>query len=81
VTAVADQSPTVRSPVPRFDESGARHKVQAAEGASNTRNPARVVVGAYTADSVWCNRTEFLHGHDEIVALLTRKWQHTLPLQ
>jgi len=61
--------------VPPFDESGARHKVQAAEDAWNTRDPARVV-GAYTADSVWRNRTEFLHGHDEIVAFLTRKWQH-----
>jgi hypothetical protein len=60
--------------VPPFDESGARHKVQAAEDAWNTRDPARVV-GAYTADSVWRNRTEFVHGHDEIVAFLTRKWQ------
>ncbi len=61
--------------MPPFDESGARHKVQAAEDAWNTRDPARVV-GAYTADSFWRNRTEFLHGHDEIVAFLTRKWQH-----
>jgi nuclear transport factor 2 (NTF2) superfamily protein len=38
--------------VPLFDESRARHEVQAAEGAWNTRDPARVV-GAYTADSVW----------------------------
>jgi nuclear transport factor 2 (NTF2) superfamily protein len=61
--------------VPPFDEPGARHKVQVAEDAWNTRDPERVV-GAYTADSVWRNRTEFVHGHDAIVAFLTRKWQH-----
>jgi nuclear transport factor 2 (NTF2) superfamily protein len=71
---VADQPATDRSFVPPFDESAACHKLQAVEDTWNTRDPARVV-GAYTADSVRRNRTEFLHGPDEIVAF-TRKWQH-----
>jgi len=61
-------------PVPPFDEAGARRKVQAAEDAWNTRDPQRVAA-AYTEDSRWRNRDEFLVGRDEIVAFLTRKWQ------
>ena len=61
-------------PVPPFDEAGARKKVQAAEDAWNTRDPDRVAA-AYTPDSQWRNRDEFLVGRDEIVAFLTRKWQ------
>jgi uncharacterized protein len=63
-----------RLPVPPFDEAGARQKVQAAEDGWNTRDPARVA-GAYTPDSVWRNRSQFLHGRDEIVAFLTAKWE------
>lgn len=63
-----------RPPVPPFDEATARQKVQAAEDAWNTRDPERVA-GAYTADSAWRNRSEFLAGRDEIVAFLTRKWE------
>ena len=63
----------MRPPVPPFDESTARAKVQAAEDAWNTRDPARVAA-AYTPDSVWRNRSEFLTGRDEIEAFLTRKW-------
>ena len=48
-----------------------------AEDAWNTRAPARVAQ-AYTADSVWRNRTEFLQGHAAIEAFLTRKWQREL---
>ncbi len=62
-----------RPPLPPFDEAGARQKVQAAEDAWNSRDPERVA-GAYTADSVWRNRSEFVQGRDEIVAFLTRKW-------
>ena len=62
-----------RYPVPPFDAASARQKVQAAEDAWNTKEPERVA-GAYTPDSQWRNRSEFVTGHDEIVAFLTRKW-------
>ena len=58
-----------RPPLPPFTEASARQKVLAAEGAWNTRDPERVA-GAYTIDSVWRNRSEFIQGKDEIVAFL-----------
>ena len=67
-------SPAPRPPLPPFDEDSARAKVQAAEDAWNTRDPERVAA-AYTPDSRWRNRSEFLTGRDEIVAFLTRKWE------
>ena len=60
--------------VPPFDAETARLKVQAAQDAWNSRDPVRVAA-AYTPDSVWRNRSEFVTGTDEIVAFLTRKWQ------
>ena len=66
-----------RRPVPPFTEETARAKVQAAEDAWNTRDPQRVA-GAYTADTVWRNRSEHVHGRDEVVAFLTRKWAREL---
>jgi uncharacterized protein (TIGR02246 family) len=63
----------MRPPVPPFTEETARQKVQAAEDAWNTRDPERVAA-AYTQDSQWRNRDEFLDGRDEIVAFLRRKW-------
>ncbi|MGI5506877.1 nuclear transport factor 2 family protein [Lentzea sp. CA-135723] len=60
--------------VPPFTAETARLKVQAAQDAWNTKDPVRVA-GAYTPDSVWRNRSEFVHGTDEIVAFLTRKWE------
>ena len=66
-----------RPPLPPFDEASARAKVQAAEDAWNTRDPERVAA-AYTPDSVWRNRDEFLTGRAEIVAFLTRKWAREL---
>jgi nuclear transport factor 2 (NTF2) superfamily protein len=66
-----------RPPYPPFDEDSARIKVQAAEDAWNTRDPERVAQ-AYTPDSVWRNRDQFVTGRSEIVALLTRKWQREL---
>ena len=62
-----------RPPVPPFDEESARKKVQAAEDAWNTCDPDRVAM-AYTEDSDWRNRDEFLTGRDEIRAFLARKW-------
>jgi len=64
----------MRPPLPPFTEETARQKVQAAEDAWNTRDPARVA-GAYTEDSEWRNRDEFLRGREAIVAFLTRKWE------
>ncbi|MEV6239643.1 nuclear transport factor 2 family protein [Lentzea sp. NPDC051838] len=60
--------------VPPFDADTARLKVRAAQDAWNTRSPERVA-GAYTPDSVWRNRSEFVRGTDEIVAFLTKKWE------
>ncbi len=71
---MSDQAPAPRLPLPPFDEAGARQKVQAAEDAWNTRDPQRVA-GAYTPDSVWRNRSEFVSGRAEIEAFLTRKWE------
>ncbi|MBU3066947.1 nuclear transport factor 2 family protein [Nocardia sp. NEAU-G5] len=71
-------APTLRPPLPPFiDEAAARAKVQAAEDAWNTRDPQRVAL-AYTPDSVWRNRDEFVTGREEIVAFLTRKWDREL---
>ena len=66
-----------RPPLPPFDEAGARLKVRLAEDAWNTRDPVRVA-GAYTEDSVWRNRSEFIRGRSEIVAFLERKWSREL---
>lgn len=60
--------------VPPFDADTARLKVRAAQDAWNTRDPQRVA-GAYTPDSVWRNRSEFVRGTDAIVAFLTKKWE------
>ena len=67
----------MRPPVPPFNEETARQKVQAAEDAWNTRDPEKVA-GAYTVDSQWRNRSEFVTGRDEIVAFLQRKWDREL---
>jgi nuclear transport factor 2 (NTF2) superfamily protein len=66
-----------RPPLPPFTRETAMIKVRAAEDAWNTHNPQRVSL-AYTIDSRWRNRSEFLHGREEIVAFLTRKWQREL---
>ena len=67
----------MRPPVPPFTEETARQKVQAAEDAWNTRDPERVA-GAYTEDSQWRNRHEFLIGRAAIVDFLRRKWDREL---
>ncbi len=71
---------TVPSPTdlrPPFDLDAARRKVQAAEDAWNTRDPERVAL-AYTEDTEWRNRDEFLRGRDEVRAFLRRKWAREL---
>jgi nuclear transport factor 2 (NTF2) superfamily protein len=62
-----------KPPLPPFDERSARQKVQAAEDAWNTRDPERVAQ-AYTEDSVWRNRDEFITGRAQIAEFLRRKW-------
>ena len=62
-----------RPPVPPFNAETARAKVRAAEDGWNSRDPARVAL-AYTPDSQWRNRAEFVNGRDQIEAFLTRKW-------
>ena len=66
-----------RPPLPPFDREAAITKVRKAEDAWNTRDPEKVA-GAYTEDSRWRNRSEFLDGRAEIVAFLTRKWAREL---
>jgi nuclear transport factor 2 (NTF2) superfamily protein len=66
-----------RPPLPPYTEETARQKVRLAENAWNTRDPA-TIVQAYSDNSDWRNRAEFARGHDEIVALLTRKWKREL---
>jgi nuclear transport factor 2 (NTF2) superfamily protein len=66
-----------RPPFPPFDARTAAQKVQAAEDAWNTRDPHRVSL-AYTEDSVWRNRDQFLTGRAEIVEFLTAKWAREL---
>jgi nuclear transport factor 2 (NTF2) superfamily protein len=63
-----------RPPFPPFTLETAVQKVRKAEDAWNGRDPQKVAL-AYSVDSRWRNRNEFLHGREEIVAFLTRKWQ------
>jgi len=74
---MSDTAAASRPPYPPFDETSARRKVRAAEDAWNTRSPERVAT-AYTPDSTWRNRDEFITGTEEIVAFLTRKWEREL---
>ena len=66
-----------RPPLPPFTEETALIKVQAAEDAWNSRDPERVSL-AYTEDTEWRNRTEFIHGREEVVEFLKRKWSREL---
>ncbi|HTE35843.1 MAG TPA: nuclear transport factor 2 family protein [Reyranella sp.] len=66
-----------RPPLPPFTPESAAQKARAAEDAWNSRDPARVAL-AYTPDSVWRNRSEFLQGRAAIEAFLTRKWAKEL---
>ena len=66
-----------RPPLPPFTHETAIQKVRAAEDGWNNRNPEKVSL-AYTADSKWRNRAEFLDGREQIVAFLKRKWEKEL---
>ena len=64
-------------PFPPFKRDSAMQKVRLAEDAWNTRDPAKVAL-AYAIDSRWKNRSEFIDGRKEIIALLSRKWAKEL---
>ncbi|WP_249937307.1 nuclear transport factor 2 family protein [Roseateles sp. DAIF2] len=69
--------PTTRPPLPPFSLETAIQKVRLAEDAWNSRDPARVVL-AYSEDTRWRNRAEFLQGRAQAQALLERKWAREL---
>ena len=62
-----------RPPLPPFTLETATRKVQAAEDAWNTRDPVRVSL-AYTPDTEWRNRADFVNGREQVVEFLARKW-------
>ena len=66
-----------RPPLPPFTEETAKQKIQAAEDAWNSKDPDRVSL-AYSPDTEWRNRSEFLKGRDEVRAFLERKWNKEL---
>lgn len=66
-----------RPPLPPFNESSAKEKVQLAENAWNTCDPEKIA-SAYTIDSQWRNRAEIFSGREKIIEFLTRKWQKEL---
>ena len=66
-----------RPPLPPFTAETAAQKVRLAEDGWNGRDPLRVSL-AYSADSIWRNRAEFVQGRDAIVAFLERKWRREL---
>jgi uncharacterized protein len=65
------------APIPPFTCETAIAKVRMAEDGWNSRDPQRVSL-AYTEDSMWRNRAEFITGRAAIVAFLTRKWNKEL---
>jgi len=64
-----------RPPLPPFTLETAKEKVRKAEDGWNSRDPQKVAL-AYSVDSRWRNRNEFLSGRDQIIAFLTRKWSN-----
>ena len=66
-----------RPPLPPYSRETAAQKIRMAEDAWNTRDPGRVAL-AYSSDSQWRNRSEFLHGREAIEAFLKRKWSREL---
>jgi uncharacterized protein len=66
-----------RLPLPPFNTETALEKVQLAENAWNTKNAEKVSL-AYTIDTEWRNRTEFITGREEVKLFLTKKWEKEL---
>lgn len=68
---------SIRPPLPPFTRESAMEKVRLAEDGWNSRNPEKVTL-AYSQDTQWRNRAEFVHGRDEAQAFLQRKWQKSM---
>ncbi|MCV9917526.1 nuclear transport factor 2 family protein [Pseudomonas sp. BT-42-2] len=68
---------STRPPLPPFTRESAIEKVRMAEDGWNSRDPKKVAT-AYTLDTQWRNRAEFIHGRGEVEAFLTRKWNREL---
>lgn len=66
-----------KPPFPPFTEATAKQKIQAAEDAWNSKDPENVSL-AYTPDTEWRNRTEFINGREAVKQFLTRKWESEL---
>ena len=64
----------IKHPLPPFTEASAKQKIQAAEDAWNSKNPEKISQ-AYTIDSEWRNRSEFIKGRKEIINFLNIKWE------
>lgn len=67
----------MRPPLPPFTEESAHAKVQAAEDGWNSRDPKKIAL-AYTEDTVWRNRDQFVNGRAEVEAFLSSKWEREL---
>ena len=67
-------------PLPPFNEESAKQKIQAAEDAWNSKNPEKISM-AYTLDTEWRNRSEFINGREEVRAFLEKKWEKELDYQ
>jgi nuclear transport factor 2 (NTF2) superfamily protein len=74
---MANATLTTRPPLPPFTRESAIEKVRLAEDGWNARDPGKIAL-AYTNDSRWRNRSEFIAGRSEIVAFLSRKWNREL---
>ena len=66
-----------KPPFPPFTEAAARQKIQGAEDAWNTKDPDKICM-AYSADTEWRNRSEFINGREEVRQFLKRKWDKEL---
>ena len=64
----------IKYPLPPFTEETARQKIQVAEDAWNSKDPDRVSK-AYTANTEWRNRSEFINGRDAVKSFLEKKWE------
>ena len=69
--------PEKKLPLPPFTFETATQKVQMAEDTWNTKNPEKVSL-AYTTDTIWRNRSEFMTGREEVKIFLKRKWEKEL---
>jgi nuclear transport factor 2 (NTF2) superfamily protein len=77
IQQLSDTMENKRFPIPPFTEETALQKVQAAEDAWNSRDPQKVSL-AYTIDTEWRNRSEFINGRAEVIEFLKRKWAKEL---